>query len=240
MRSVFISPAREDAAIVERLTDDLDRRGFKVFRAYSDISPGESWAARLQHEIESSDLVFVVASRASEKNEFVASEVALALSAFQKGKTLVIPVIAERGAELPYFLRRVQALDYTNPKSPQTQRALDRLLAYAEEHTPDASYFRRDSEAQLDSLRSSKQSLDVEKVLFTERMAARSATLSVAVGTLATVVSMLAAVLSLSDLKSFLGSNLQFILGTLFGLVGSAISIWLIARIRARRRSGED
>lgn len=238
-RSAFISYAREDAAVAERLGAELERRGINVFRADEVIAPGESWAARLQEEIARSSLVFTIVSRASGKSEFVASETALALAESQKGRTVVIPVIAERGAELPYFLRQVHALDYTDPSSDSVQRSLDSVLRYASGGARDGKAAGRNTEAQLDALRSSRRSLEVEKAILTERRAVWSSTVAASVGVLASVLSLLAGVLTLSEFKSFLGSNLQFILGVLFGVVGSALAFWLLTRLRSGRRDEE-
>ncbi len=238
-RSAFISFTRQDAAIAERLAAELERRGVSVFRADQAIAPGESWAARLQEEIAKSSLVFTIVSRASAKSEFVASETALALAEAQKGRTVVIPVIAERGVELPYFLRQVQALDFTNPSSESVHRALDSVLRYAGGDPRDSGFAGRNTEAQLDALRSSRRSLEVEKAILTERRAVWSSTVAASVGVLASVLSLVAGVLTLSAFKSFLGSNLLFILGVLFGVVGSALAFWLQIRLQSSGRHEE-
>ena len=245
-QKAYISYARQDERIAQRLAQELRDRGLTVFQADRAIAPGESWAARLQEEIAGSDLVFPIISRSSEKSEFFASETALALAEAQKGKTVVIPVLAERGAELPYFLRRIQALDFTEPDSENTQRLLDSLLRFSRnDKTQSPDSFARDAAAQLEALRSSKHSLDVEKAILTERRALWSSTVAVAVGVLSTVLAALAGFLTLSDFKTFFknGSDLQFILGVLFGIASSGVAFWLFSRRspdRSRHHRGED
>ena len=242
----YISHARLDEPVAQRLAQVLRKRGLAVFQADTAIAPGESWAARLQEEIAGSDLVFPIISRSSEKSEFFASETALALAEAQKGKTVVVPVLAERGAELPYFLRRIQALDFTEPDSENTQRLLDSLLRASRNigaHSAELSA--RDANAQLEALRSSKRSLEIEQALLTERRALWSSTVAVAVGVLSTVLAALAGFLTLSDFKAFLkdGSNIQFILGVLFGIASSGVAFWLFSRRkpdRSSRHRGED
>ena len=133
----------------------------------------------------------------------------------------------------------MQALDFTDPSSESVQRALDSVLRYAGGDPRDSGFAGRNTEAQLDALRSSRRSLEVEKAILTERRAVWSSTVAASVGVLASVLSLLAGVLTLSEFKSFLGSNLQFILGVLFGVVGSALAFWLLTRLRSSGRHEE-
>lgn len=232
-QKAFISYVLADERVAERLAQELRNRGLAVLHADSAIAPGESVAARLQDEIAGSDLVFPIISKASERSEFFAFETAIALAEAQKGKTRVVPVLAERGTELPYFLRRIQALDFTDPDANSTGRLLDSLLiATRNLSAHSAESFQRDVDAELEALRYSKLSLELDKALLTERRALRSSTVRVTVAALSSVLAVLATVLTLSDFKVF---TLQFILGALLGFVSSGAAYWLFSRRRNDR-----
>ena len=57
----YISHARQDEPVAQRLAQVLRKRGLAVFQADTAIAPGESWAARRQEEIAGSAAMAEVA-----------------------------------------------------------------------------------------------------------------------------------------------------------------------------------
>jgi hypothetical protein len=228
MPKAFISYARRDEKLAHQFADALRCHGFDIWRTDDVVAPGESWAARLLDEIARSDYVFPIVSRESQADELVASEIALALAEAQKGSTRVVPVLVEGGVEIPYFLRRIQAIDFTRPQSPAVHRQIEMLRRARNQQTPCRNHL----QTELEGLRFSKLWLDREKTLLEAQRTLWSSAVSLAVGVLAIVLSGTAAILSLPDLRFLVPDNTDasFVTGVLFGVAASGLSFWLLRK----------
>lgn len=116
-KNVFISYVTADIALVEILAHALSAAGFDVFQPTQQIRPGDTWTERIAAAIGSADVILFVLSPHSSLSEFSRVELALAVSAVSNSDTAVImPVIAERPIELPFFLRHLQYIDLSRPE----------------------------------------------------------------------------------------------------------------------------
>lgn len=79
MPSTFLSYAREDRAIAERLHTELTRVGLDVWIDFHDLVPGQNWKAAIRRAIrESTFFLALMSSRSLSKRGFVQKELRLA------------------------------------------------------------------------------------------------------------------------------------------------------------------
>ncbi len=111
---LFLSYAREDAARVEKLYQDLSDAGFKPWVDKKDIHPGEDWQSCIRQAIQSSDFFLACLSPNSvDKRGFLQTEIKEALDIWQQHLTsdiYIIPVRLEQ-CPMPENLRDFQAAD---------------------------------------------------------------------------------------------------------------------------------
>jgi hypothetical protein len=228
MTKAFISHAVSDEKLARRLADALNLQGVEATWADAVVVPGEAWAARLQDEIGCSDFVFLIVSRQSEGNEWVTSEIAMALAEAAKRGTRVVPVLAEEGVEPPYLLRTIRAIQFNEWASSRLHQQLRLLLWGGDQRCLP----RRSVQVELDALRFSRFSLDCEKEILEVQRGLWSSTVSLAVGVLGAMLSGVAMILGLSDLRVLVpeSTDASFIAGVLFGMAGSCLSFWLLRR----------
>ena len=108
--AVFLSYTKEDAALAARLSEDLKRAGIEVWSAKTAIEPGADWVSEIDQAIsEASDLLFIVPSH---RGLWQASEISLAVASKQVDPNKrIVPILVRPAEEIPFFLRRYQALD---------------------------------------------------------------------------------------------------------------------------------
>ncbi len=240
MATAFISYARADEQPARRFADELQRRGLNIYRVDSLVAPGEPWAARLQEAIDKSDLFFTLVSHESEKSQWVASETALALSKAERGKPLVVPVLLERNVELPFFLRHIQALDFSDPERVQSQ--LDSLVKLAESSSRSAVEPTADLSARVEALRASREALVREMKLSASKRAAWSSTIAASIAALAAVLGLIAGLISVwrAPDSLFPAWALAFAAGFIAALASIIVAGWLRQRLTSRRATGRE
>jgi TIR domain len=114
MSSVFLSYARSDADMADRIAADLKAEGINVWLDRDRLRPGESWAEQIESAISKADFLLVLISRASLDSKWVRTEYQAAFrSARETGGTRVIPVLLENVSELPPFLAQIQYADFS-------------------------------------------------------------------------------------------------------------------------------
>ena len=114
MPSVFLSYARPDAEMVDRIAADLKGEGINVWLDRDRLRAGDSWAEQIERAISTADFLLVFISRASLASKWVRTEYQAAFrSAQDTGNTRVIPVLLEDVSELPPFLAQIQYADFT-------------------------------------------------------------------------------------------------------------------------------
>lgn len=85
--NVFISHAREDLPLVERIVRGLTFGGRVRVRTDRMIGPGEDWRARIRQALEASDVFMVVGSPQSARSDSVLEELG---GAWALGKPIVV------------------------------------------------------------------------------------------------------------------------------------------------------
>lgn len=109
---VFLSHSHEDDDVAKKVRNYLISHGIHVFDDKVDISTGSNLSANINRAIKESDAVLFFISKNAEKSEWVRQEMSLAVSQKFKGKDVkLIPVILERNAEIPFFLKDYVYLD---------------------------------------------------------------------------------------------------------------------------------
>ncbi len=93
---VFISYAREDLTIAEKLRSDLVAAGYNPWMDTSEIAGGERWSKAITAAIGSSRAFVVLLSRKSEGKKFVQQEIALAFATQDNESHRVVLIIPLR------------------------------------------------------------------------------------------------------------------------------------------------
>lgn len=111
MTKVFVSYAR-DAGPGENLATELQNKlieqGYEVFRDVTGLKPGDQWFTKLEHELETSDLMVLVVSEKALISKWIYNEANIA----EELGLPVIPIMAEN-TRMPLWLRHLQVIDFS-------------------------------------------------------------------------------------------------------------------------------
>lgn len=113
-RNLFVSYARNDAAVVRRFVDSLSKEikarhlAVDIWRDEEALQPGVSWQSTILDAIESSVGLLLFVSPASMSSAWVQQEVQ---SVLRSAGRLIVPIILEHVADLPETLASLQWLD---------------------------------------------------------------------------------------------------------------------------------
>lgn len=108
MSTCFISHATRDAAFAQFVTQRLRSAGVQTFLAPMGIEPGARWSDAIRKELDSSSVVFFLASEEACKSPSVLMEIG---GAWLRGKT-IIPITWDMGPSgLPSWISETQAID---------------------------------------------------------------------------------------------------------------------------------
>lgn len=114
MPTVFLSYARADAEIVDKIANDLKAEDINVWLDRERLKPGDLWASQIEEALKTADVMIFFISKASVESKWVTAEF---MSAFSKltsvGGTRIIPVLLEEVSELPSSLAHIQYADFT-------------------------------------------------------------------------------------------------------------------------------
>ena len=124
MSHVFISYSRKDSGFVDRLIQDMEKRGVAVWVDRQDIGGGETWRAAIADAIRRCLAFVIVLSPNSTASKNVSRELSLAESHNRQ----IIPLL-HQACEIPptieYQLAEIQVIDFTVIPY---DNALDRLI----------------------------------------------------------------------------------------------------------------
>ena len=123
MSDIFISYSRLDREFVDKLIEDLERRGFYVWVDRKDISGGADWRAAISEAIRSCRAFLVVLSRNSADSKKVVQELSLA---DEHGRQ-IIPLMHETcdiRPDMELQLASLQRVDFTENSF---EEALDQI-----------------------------------------------------------------------------------------------------------------
>ena len=113
MPKVFLSYARSDKDVVDRISRDLRRYGVDFWMDRQDLMPGQKWLPQIQQAIADAEFMVVFLSSASLRSDVVRIEFARALE--RQSKALghrLIPALLEK-VPLPAAFAETQYVDFT-------------------------------------------------------------------------------------------------------------------------------
>jgi hypothetical protein len=235
--NVFISHSHADKEIVHRIAADLRRNGFTVWLDDDLVSPGEPWAEKLSYAVIQSDAVVVVISRNTSISQWQTSEIAMAISAKNSDSSKkVIPVLIDKGAEVPFFLKSLVYCDLTDDKA--YAKNFDQFVQSIQKpkdlphKIDDFNKFRMEHIKQQQSL------LIQEKKALYQKQIMRTTAISTAIAS----SSIAATILSLGAFGSFnwglLGAN-TFVGGVIAGVAATLIPLLVSWYFPKRTKSSE-
>ena len=108
---VFISYARDDADIAQRVASQVDALGAVPFLDITDIQPGEDWRARIVAAIDESSACVVIVSKASLQSKYQQEEWSLLQARYWDDPDYKIIPMRIGAARIPPFLARWQVIE---------------------------------------------------------------------------------------------------------------------------------
>ena len=234
---VFISHTRADSAFVNKLAQDLDNRGLKVWSVDQHLKPGDHWAKVIEEGIHDAENILVVLSENSANSGWVQAETAMALT--QDGKRIV-PIFSTRNADVPFLLRAFRGVDLSEPETyPNAMDKLANLLL--KERPPRESNFHADNRARLLKVRLEALALQQEKISFDDAAELKARALAISLASVCAAVAVTGAIIAAVPVLAVdvLEAPLAAGIGTVAGiLAGSAVS-FLISRSKHGAKAGE-
>src|ERR1700690_1111445 len=113
MSSVFLSYAHTDSQIVNKIANDLQKEGIRVWLDRRDLLAGQDWQNQIEKAITEAGFALVFISAESLKSKWVQEEYRAAFVHQQKtGGTRLIPILLQK-VVLPEFLSTIQYVDFT-------------------------------------------------------------------------------------------------------------------------------
>ncbi len=127
-KKVFLSYAREDSKVAQKLCKDLENAGVAVWMDSKDILPGEKWKARIVRAIkESSYFLILLSSHSDKKRGFVQKELKIALELLDESpqfQIFIIPIRLDKFTPSDEKLQELQWIDLF----PSYKDSLDKIL----------------------------------------------------------------------------------------------------------------
>ena len=80
MADIYISYAKEDRVLAEKLAADLEAAGYTVWWDHRDLAPGVDWQREIRHQLSAATAVVALWSQASVKSDWVRTVASMALA----------------------------------------------------------------------------------------------------------------------------------------------------------------
>lgn len=158
---VFLSHSYEDNDIAQKVRNYLVHHDLDVFDDKSDIATGSNLKASINQAISDSDAVLFFVSKNSEKSQWVQHEMSLAVSNRLNGKDVkLIPVVLDKHAEVPFFLKDYLYLDMSRSKDFESSM-MKLIEGIKSEHRTSA---REDLEAKVADIEIEKEFLKLKSM----------------------------------------------------------------------------
>jgi hypothetical protein len=108
MADCFISYSTKDQRLADWIAMELQRHGLTVFMASATLTPGANWSTSIRKNLQTSEWVVFLASRAACESPWVQQELGMAIGASKR----LIPILWDiEPSQLPGWVRERQALD---------------------------------------------------------------------------------------------------------------------------------
>lgn len=237
---IFISHNHQDKEFVRRVSSDLRAAGFSVWLDEDIVSVGEKWTDKITEALERSDVVLVVLSASSSDSKFQSSEIAYALASQRKSPTKrVIPLVLDKKAELPFFLKDVVYADFSLPeKYNERLEQLIKILS-APQHV-DSSILTSDKR-KLDAIKAEKEYLKFEtKSLESQRTIWSTTVMGAVASVIAAIITfMVGAAASAKWMSAFFLEWKGFISGLIVGVLVS-LAAFIVSNLMQRKSSSRE
>ena len=234
---VFLSYSHKDKEIVRKIADDLQREGVSVWFDENVIKPGESWAEKLSEAVAKADAVIVVISRNTAASQWQTSEIAFAISAQrQDASKRVIPVVIDKGVDLPFFLKTVLYCDLSDDSA--YKRNFPQLIQALQYSNATSSPVQNIDRFRIDSLKAERYMLAKEMEIQVRKKIIWSTSI---LGALASVITA-----SFALFVGYLGNivwdhgTVNFVVGALAGVISSIIAIFAVRLLHKRATRSES
>lgn len=252
--NLYVSYTHHAKDLVHKLVGDLRQQGMTVWLGEEMVAAGDPWAEKLNHAIEKSDAVLVVISRGSSESQWQTSEIAFAIADQKENAAKrLIPVLAEKGAEIPFFLKGLLYCDLSDPST--YERNLAELLRGIERPQSEQLESAQVHRLRIETLKAGRALLQQEQETLARNRAMRMASVSwmlitAVVGT-TTLLGLFVAGLAWNHSEigvigvggaRWSDGMLDFVAGALAG-VSAALAAVLVSSLlyrRATRSRGQD
>lgn len=159
---VFLGHSHRDKALADEIRHALVACGLEVWFDEVEIRPGASLAASISSGLEEADVVVMLLSKSSFESQWASLEIGGALV----HRKPLIPVLIERGAELPFMLRDRKFIDASD--SSTRDQAVKQLCYAVRDRTEVSSTELRAATKQLEL---ASDALEQERAAFDRRVA---------------------------------------------------------------------
>lgn len=140
MSKIFISYAREDRAITEKLARILGAQGWDVFWD-PQIPTGKDWRQVLDDELAAAQCVVALWSKTSVKSRHVVDEATIGID-----RKVLFPLFIESEVQPPIGFRSVQAADFTSWDGAADDPAVRHLIDDIAKSLPEAAQKEKESQ----------------------------------------------------------------------------------------------
>src|SRR5687768_15124712 len=129
---IFISYSHHDLDFATRLAQALEKASYEVWFDRTDIKTGSRWDDEIVKGLDASQVFLVLLSNTSTASQNVKDEIGYAIDHNKR----ILPILLE-ACEVPFRLRRVQYVDFTNrPFNEGLQMVLSTLTSFRLETKP--------------------------------------------------------------------------------------------------------
>jgi len=128
---IFLSFPSELEAKADDIAQSLRNSNYDVFFSHDDLPPGDSFDARVEQAIESSDcMVFLISPEAVTKGRYTLTELAFARNKWPNPSNRVLPVMMAPTAldKVPSYLKAVTILEPEGSAAAETRAAVARMI----------------------------------------------------------------------------------------------------------------
>ncbi|CAK2832360.1 TIR domain-containing protein [Vibrio crassostreae] len=228
--NIFLSYSHEDSEVVDKVRNFLDSHEIAVFNDKTDIGAGESLTVSINQAISNSDAVLFFVSKNSEKSQWIQQEMSLAVSDKLKGRDIkLIPVLLDRGVEVPFFLRDYLYLDMSNPAD--FESTMTRLISGLNETSKSTA--KQDLEAKAINIEIEKELLQLKTLEYEELQKYKTRQMFFVSAIVTLISAIFVSVGLLSWLTESENSNLEWILAFVSGSVASLVGSFLYMKKEA-------
>jgi TIR domain len=139
---IFLSFPSELESQADSIAQSLRNCDHDVFFSHDDLPPGDSFDARVEKAIESSDfMVFLISPESVTRGRYTLSELAFARNKWPNPSNRVLPVMMAPTPldQVPTYLKAVTILEPQGSAAAETRAAVDRMLEAKSEQSRDRS-----------------------------------------------------------------------------------------------------